>query len=219
MKRILCLFLTLILTFSASGCSSYYDLADEPMGNFTVGYSTALHTAFVSIYSWDGTKDAMTITVPDTYEELPITTLGGYVGRGFPCPFDIVFTEEATNTLCQNATDWTVSDYHYLSRWCLEKEYTTVYLSFEIHLGKHIGQLYNVSLNDFYISRYETDGVTQYTVYVPTYAFTCAEDNGVFYEKDGKLYRKKDGTLVLGITYPDFDLADELIKNPYVPEP
>jgi len=87
--------------FSLSSCSlfsclSFYGSSDT-YENFEVSYNNYNQEAFVSEYNWPNQNDYH-ITIPDTYQNsetnkiYTVTAMGGYFGRGLPCPFYVNFS-------------------------------------------------------------------------------------------------------------------------------
>ena len=109
MKKLLAVFLSVLICFTFSGCSMLFDYQSEAINNFDIGYSKILNEAFVSSYNWDGTEDTMNIVIPEEYRGIPITSLGGYFGRGVPCAFGVDLTESYQKSLCDEANQWGTS--------------------------------------------------------------------------------------------------------------
>lgn len=128
--------------------------------------------AFFGAWHWDGNRERMELTVPDEYEGKRVTALGGYAGRGYPCPFAVVLPE---TFLADAVTDEPTGE-----------AYET--LVFTVHLGKNIEEVYASTFH--YYDRNEGD--ESVTVYKVVYRFTVDEENPVFTAVDGKLYRRGD---------------------------
>ena len=198
--------LALLLTFSLCGCSLLYEYTGGVV--FDLGYSKTLNKAFFADYNWDGTEEGMSIILPDRYNKTIITGLGGYTGRGYPSPFRIRPTDEAREMLCPNATEWS-----YISHTAYMEDYSLHYLPFKLHINTNIKEIENLSMGGIIIAEYDENGEERCNVYVLTCYVTCDETNKTFYAKDGKLYYRKDDTLVEGITYEDFDLDEHNERN------
>lgn len=209
MKKILSLVLLFALTLSLTGCSLFYGSADELYYGFDIGYSEFYNEAFVAAYHWDGT-DGARITIPEEYNDIPVTSFGGYIGRGFPMPTMIHFKDDVKlkNTLCPSATEWfSTSDAEII--WQLENCCFITY-SFSLHVSKNIEKITDLSLDYFDVAKTVEEDITYHTVFVYLFTVTCDEENKHFYSKDGKLYFRENDDVVQGITYYDFDL-DTLI--------
>ena len=208
MKKLIAVTLCFIICLSFSGCSLMYEYELDAIDNFDVGYSKILNNAFLSSYSWDGSDDTKNIVIPEEYQGIPITELGGYYGRGVPCAFGVDLPEVLQNNLCIEASQWFCSSvYEDIG------SVDTIYLNFNIHISKNIKQITEHTLDCFYEGTY-FDGEDNHSkiIVVFLYNITCDEENNTFYAKDGKLYLRKDNTLVTDILYCDFDV-DEYIKE------
>ena len=203
MKKLLVISLLLGLIFSLCGCSLLYTHVNNAVGSFDVGCSEKLGKAFLAGYNWDGTEEAMNIVLPESYNGVKITGLGGYTGRGVPAPFRIEPNEKAREILCPNATDWMYAH----GRITIEIA-NVQYLRFKLHISKQIAEIENLSAGGFIIAEYQENGETKEIVYILTCYVTCDEGNNTFYSKDGKLYNRQDNSLVEDIVYEDFDLEE-----------
>ena len=201
MKRIFGLLLLVTIISSFCGCSLLYDYESYAVGLFDVGYSSALNNAFLGTYNWDGTEENMNVVIPESYNGIKITELGGYFGRGVPSPFTISPTEDALNVLCENATEW-----QYVSDTANIDNYNVQYLRFKLNVSKYISEVENFYSGDIIVAKYTENGEVKYNAYVLTCYVTCDADNEKFYSKDGKLYLKETDTLVENIIYEDFDI-------------
>ena len=199
MKRILGLLLLVTVICSFCGCSLLYDYESYAVGSFDVGYSSALNNAFLGAYNWDGTEENMNIVIPESYNGIKITELGGYFGRGVPSPFTISLTDNALNALCENAMEW-----QYVSDTANIDNCNIQYLRFELNVSKYISEVENFYAGDITVAKYVENGEVKYNAYVLTCYVTCDADNEKFYAKDGKLYFKETDTLVENIIYEDF---------------
>ncbi|MBP1573137.1 MAG: hypothetical protein J6A55_04970 [Oscillospiraceae bacterium] len=202
MKKFSMFLVCVIALLSLTGCSMLYDnYQNNAINGFDVKYSEVLDEAFVDTYHWDGTDEAKNIVIPEEYNDMKITALGGYYGRGVPCAFGIELPESYTETLCDEANRWT-SSRNYEDVGSVD----TVYLNFNIHLSKNVEEITRHSLDTFREGEY-FDGEKYHTkiIIVLLYKFTCDEDNETFYAKDGKLYYREDDSVVSDILYFDHD--------------
>jgi len=81
-------FLILIIVGFASSCCMFYKEVELENVTFYEGVSDC----FVAEFYWDGNEKE--ITIPDTYNKKPVTSLGGYYGRGVPTAFYITCKNE-----------------------------------------------------------------------------------------------------------------------------
>lgn len=203
MKKLIVAILCILVCLSFSGCSLLYDYQVNAVDSFDVGYSRTLDDAFLASYNWDGTEETMKLVIPETYRGIPITTLGGYYGRGVPCSFVLEPTEAAKEKLFDEATEWfSVSDIRGIE---IEIDEINTF-NFDVHISKNIEKIEMLNLGSFVCGEYVKNGTTCYKVFVLLCTITCDEDNEVFYAKDGKLYYRQNDTLVTDICYYDLDL-------------
>jgi len=83
--------LVLIVSFifsQFSGCCMFYE--EVELKNITI--YEGVSDCFVADFYWDGHEKE--ITLPDTYNKKPVTSLGGYHGRGVPTDFYITCKNE-----------------------------------------------------------------------------------------------------------------------------
>lgn len=205
MKRLSVSILCLILAFLSCGCSLWYSYVNNAIGPFDIGYAENVRKAFFARYTWDGSEAGMNIVLPESYEGVKVTGLGGYTGRGVPSPFVIEFSDELKEKYRSDAKMWarancTVS---------ISAEQSTVrYLDFNLHISKNIEVLEYLLAGGIIVAKYEVDGEIMYDIYVITCYVTCDENNRTFYAKDGKLYYRSGDKLVEDIVYRDFDLEE-----------
>lgn len=129
--------------------------------------------------------DKAVLTIPDYCGEYRITQMGGYIGIGAPCHFYLQLNGYAPVWSSIDISGLPVNQY-----------------MLEVNLGpyiKHISAIMTVKDNADYRGSfcYRGNGeYRQYLVYV-----NCSEDNPYFYSVDGRLYNKKDDTLVTKFAY------------------
>ena len=174
--------------FFVGGCFLFYD--GETVGEYFIGYKNFGKKAFVGACTWDGDRNNMTFTVPDEYNGIRITMLGGYIGRGFPCFFGITFDSDLWDKL---GLDFTADDNVWSDK-KFDDEYET--LLFTVRLGKNIEKLTHVEGKVYFGSGDRTEGEFADIRYKIAYFFEVDEANPVFYSKDGKLYYLADDALI-----------------------
>ena len=186
-----------------------YEYQSDAIGDFDIGYSKMLNNAFLSSYNWDGSDETKNIVIPEEYQDIPITALGGYYGRGVPCAFGVNLSEVTQNDLCGEANQWFCSNIYEDI-----ESVDTIYLNFNIHISKNIKQITEHTLDCFYEGTY-FDGEDSYSkiIVVFLYHITCDEENNTFYAKDGKLYLRKDDTPVTDILYYDFSVDGSVKRD------
>ncbi len=165
---------TVVLGFAAiaglclAGCYSF-----ETSEGGVFSYGLGNKDAFLIEYVWDGDEENRRIELPDTAGGVPVTTLGGYTGRGFPCPFRVTLPESYTNcdfiTGESGAGDGEVKE-----------------IEFTLVIGSNLKKL--DSLTDIYYPWQNEDG--SYTYYHPVYRYEVTEENKTLYAIGGVLYEK-----------------------------
>ena len=218
-----CFFLILIilaLVVMLTGCvaMTYECDHDSPLH---IAYSDVMDNAFVSRYYWDGTEEGKKIIIPEEYKGLPVTTFGGYIGRGLPCSFAIEISDKAEEILAPNADKW-LEEYDVYAGYI---NYEIKPLVFEVHVSKNISKIdddgYGVYIKNYEAAKYMVDGIPFYELYVVSAYVTCDENNKTFYAKDGRLYYREDDKLVENIRYWDSDFEEEFAnkqKYDFIPQ-
>ena len=182
-----------IVTLSPEVSQMKYD----DSGAVHFGYNVISRKAFAGAYVWDGEDETRTILVPERTHGVKITALGGYVDRGVPTPFCVVFPEEY-----QSYGEGVLGDRATYESVRKEKEAAGVAcnlqeIEFTVELGRYVKTA--VLTADKYCVRRETDGSVTFTH--PVYYFICDEANKTFYSEDGRLYERGTGALVTDYAY------------------
>lgn len=178
MKKLLAL-LSIICLMFCCGCSMHYGETTIDMDNVTFYPSKVNTVCFAGRYNWDGSSDKMTINIPDEVDGYKVTKLGGYTGRGFPTPFYIDFS--SVGSICYHddiPDNAEIITYH-----------------FTLNIGKNLNELQRVVI-DRYCKIKDTDKYAEFA-----FTVNCHKDNKHFYSLDGKLYNKKDNTLIDDFNY------------------
>ena len=201
MKKFSILCLILLFIYLLCGCSLLYSDKAE-LDGFDIYINETQNKCFVGYYKCipddieiSDMETNYEITVPNFYNGIPITELGGYYGRGVPCPFYISLAEY------MNAEDGSKYSLVYSSNlvdYNFEEEYNVIEIPFTIYLGQNINSIINVSADD-YFPHINDDGTI--TFYHAVVEIVCSEYNETFYSKEGKLYFSKDNTLVTEFDY------------------
>lgn len=169
-------FVSLILLNS---CSLFYDMFDD--GTFAIGL--AKNNAFISVCYWYSGE--MSITIPEEYKGRPITELGGYYGRGVPCPFAISLNDK---------------EYNYSSTQPDDDDFET-YI-FNVIISKNIKKIKLVDGKVYLGINTEIDGnFKSDTLSKIVYHFEVDDENEVFYATEGKLYYKSSRELISDFFY------------------
>lgn len=135
-------------------------------------------TCFAADYAWpEGAAEAV-IDLPEERDGYRVTELGGYIGRGLPCPFmvdlpgdPVLYSESALPAGAE------IEDYH-----------------LTLNIGRSLAGDENVAMDCYYCV-----GENRFVRILTT--VNCSGDNPNFYAEDGRLYRKADDSLVEGFIY------------------
>ena len=184
----------LFLFITLSACT-FYDASETTSDGWFVCYSNLFRNCFVGPYYWNGDPENMTLTIPDTYNNFPVTELGGYSGRGVPTPFEVLLPDEYN---VEFGTNYNPKDYPEDTSDLYPNGYKVVELKFSLIIGKNLSKIKNTLMGYYAVK--QTDG--SYILYHAVYYVTCAEENKAFYSKDGRLYYKANDELIEDIAYP-----------------
>ena len=180
------------MLFSLAGCSLFYDGERTEDGRMFIGYSKLYKQAFVGMI-WYSAEDTEFV-LPDEYNGIPVTTLGGYIGRGYPCPFDfsMEFPEKFQQYREEQRAFGTTDPVFDETRDGWET------FVFTIRLGRNIREIKYTEPCAYYgIEIDNGDGTyTSDILYMLVPYFIVPEENETFYAEDGKLYYKQSKELV-----------------------
>ena len=162
-----------------------YLTRDERSG--TLLYRRQGKIAAVIGISYDPNSGVTEFTIPSACGDYPVEGLGGYVGKGGPCPFGIDIegircTEEIG--LSDGSFGW------YATPHDLEYEYCDLVLN----IGPNVREIF-ADQGGLKAGR---------KLYVVRVYINCDPDNPEYYSVDGRLYTKH-GELVKGFLYWDED--------------
>ena len=170
----------LMLCVLMGGCSLAYSWQESDDGLSAYGVSKG--DAFFIYQQWDGES---VIAVPDQFDGVPVTRLGGYTGRGYPCPFSIPLPEDIYGT-----DRCTLSDDYFGEEARFPNGYEIKEVPITVRLGKNVKSLYYCVEREYY--EVETEG-EKTVFYRPVWLFECADENKTFYAENGILYEKSTG--------------------------
>lgn len=164
-----------------------YDFVMAEDGRMSYGVSKSRKDVFCIGPEWEGGD--LSFEIPDEFMGYPVTTLGGYTGRGYPCPFSARVNTADYGVENDGFTcDDKFFDYHHRA----DDEYET--LVFSVRLGKNVRNLGYVD-GKSYLGNYLENGGFDFAVKV-VYFFTVDGENETFSAENGKLYYKASGELV-----------------------
>ena len=205
MKKLLTLILTVSLLICLSGCFTeniafcYTESARQD--GFNLAINKTANCCFAGGFECTEYTDCMQISIPDEYNGIPVTQLGGYFGRGVPSPFSI----NVDMRLSENDAypDTYPSSYSFSS---LPAGSKTKDILFNLYIGKNLKTIEFVDM-DCYNPFFNEAGEVIY--YHPVVYVTCSEENPNFYTKDGMLYYKNTDELVTEFAYADTVVHDD----------
>lgn len=181
MKKLTAIFLPLVMLFILCACT--YESMDTEGG---IGYLSGGNGAAAYCFTWDGDGDNTDIVIPDRLGNKRVKALGGYYGRGVPCPFFIDVTERVGQDFIASES----VDYEQL-----EDDIGILYFDFDLYLGKNIGSVYSEPR----VTVGTVNG--ERTAYCPRVYVHCDEENKSFFSEDGRLYYRETGELVDTLIY------------------
>ena len=164
--------------FALCGCTpAQYESFEY--GNITGAYSR--HDAFIGMCFWDGGDKV--IELPDEYNGVPVTKLGGATGIGVPNAFYINLRDKDYN-------------YHGNTIKLPDSEYEKI--MFTVKIGKNLQRIERVEGKMFFGSVITDENGEEIfdTLYKVVYYFEVDSNNAAYYSKDGRLYRKSNDTVV-----------------------
>ena len=145
--------------------------------------------AALVVITFDPDSGISEFTIPDACGDYPVVELGGYVGKGAPCPFEIE-VKGLSSTLGVFPSGGTFGKVN-------GKNVDVFYHDVTLNLGANIREIYACQAADYV----ETGG-DRGEVHVVRVYFNCDPANRNFYSENGRLY-EKNGKLVEGFFYWD----------------
>ena len=176
---------------------------------FEIHYSKHSHLGYVSSYTLDNYTANMKITLPDSYDGAIINEIGGAQEYGNTKYLDI-FIFKMSKLVGKNIIESNVSsEYDDKAKNIV---YDINYYDLNLCVGKNIEKINSsFTLNQTYkIFDEETSTLTIH-VYQPRVYVDVSSDNKYFYSKDGKVYRKRDNSLITKFFYYDSTYEKEKI--------
>ena len=168
------IFLTIVMT----QCSWMYgddDIVEEGLRYYP---HAIFKTCFAADYTWPADSTSAVLDIPDSCGGYCVTELGGYIGRGAPCPFMVSLPESSAvyseGALPEHAQ---IETYHLV-----------------LNIGKTLKEDTNIAMDHYY-----SVGSNRFVQILVT--VNCSEENPHFYSENGKLYKKTDDSLVDGFFY------------------
>ena len=182
----------------ACGCTGY-DSADSVRRDDLLYYiHKSGKKAYVCEYYWDLDPEHTDIYIPDEIDGAVVDRIGGFMGTGVPCPFNVDSDEDG----CLHVVRPEEREFDAPCEW---RD-----IVFTLHIGKNITDAtYFAQMG--YLGKKNDDG--SYILYRPVYRMECDPDNPVMYSEDGMLYFREDGKYVV----PPADMPQPAEPGSYVP--
>lgn len=192
-KKIIIILCLLCFCMSLSGC--FYSFENTQDGKFSFGVSKIKKDAFCIGCNWDG-GDA-SFVIPDEFMGYKVTTLGGYTGRGYPCPFSIKVDLNAIYPEYEG----TYGQQEDIEGSPSTDEYEV--FTFFVHLGVNLINLDYIDGKTYFVRHIEKqNGEIQSDILCKiVYSFTVDSANPRLYAKNGKLYYRENNELVTDFFY------------------
>lgn len=191
-KNIAIIICAFCLYLSLSGC--FYSNEVSGDGKLSFGVNKMKKDVFCYDCYYDGGD--MSFTIPDKFMGYKVTTLGGYTGRGYPCPFSVRI--DLNKLYPEGETYGSQED---IENKHPDDEYDI--LTFTVHLGKNLVNLNRIEGKNYYVRHLEPNS-GEYDVDVLckiVYYFTVDEANPTLYAENGKLYYRKNNKLITDFYY------------------
>ncbi|MCQ2493437.1 MAG: hypothetical protein MJ104_02440 [Lachnospiraceae bacterium] len=137
-----------------------YDNTDT-RDNFCYSWRTSDNTGYIESYSWDGSEEGKHINVPENFDDITITGVGGIHGRGVPAPFYVDIMNAMPDKELRRITFITDVNASYT-------EYIDFYLYVDRNLDDGISVMtncyYEEETSTIYVSRVNVVDTTQFCV-------------------------------------------------------
>lgn len=201
MKKISAFISILIMAFSLVSCAadevSFFCGDITKVDGFIVSDNRITKNCFVGNYEVSEQKNTYEITIPDEYNGMPINRLGGYYGRGLPCPFRISLSKVYMNAPEGSKYSAVYTDD---SNFDITEPYMIQNVVIKLYVGKNISKIVFIDTDDYYPHINDDNSIT---FYHPVFEIECSKENQHFYSKNGKLYDQKNDNLI-----EDFDYTE-----------
>lgn len=195
MRKIAVVLLIVGCVLCLGACSLFYTFSQTQDGTIQLGYGKWNKKSFVIGYDWQVGMPQQ-VELPSQYLGTTVDALGGYTGRGYPCPFAVRFA--SPESMYPGADEYFSTD---ASMDVLQNgEVQVDEYVFSITLPDSLREIRYV-VDSVSVAAYQTQDGPVYKVAKALYRFTIAEDNPYFYTRDGKLYDKGTDRLVDEFAY------------------
>ena len=175
------------VAFLALFVARSYEFVASEDGRMSFGVCEFRKDAFCIGPEWEGGD--LSFEIPDEFMGFPVTKLGGYTGRGYPCPFAARVNTQEVDFVCDDG----FFDLHHSDGDDCET------LIFSLHMGKNVRSFDGVD-GKMYCGKDLENGEYDF-LYKIAYSFTVDGENETFYAENGRLYKKASGELVEDFFY------------------
>ena len=137
-----------------------YDNTDV-RDNFSYSWRTSDNTGYIETYFWDGSEEGKHINVPEGFDDITITGVGGIHGRGVPAPFYVSITSAMPDKELRritSSTNVTVTN--------------TEYIDFYLYVNRELEDMVSVTSELFYEEETSTVYATRVTIVDTTKVYT-----------------------------------------------
>lgn len=185
-----------IFLVTCNSCAKEVDkLFDAPEHIKEDGCNYLIYKKYCSIAAFDlniNEEENYYFTVPEYYNGLKVTKLGGYLGRGYPEPFGAKVIIDKNVYNYNNITPFDTDNINL--KYYENKEYDIKKLY--ISIGNNIEEFYNcLNAGSYYIG-INPENNKQHIIFKLEYNFIISPTNKYFYSQDGKVYDKETNELV-----------------------
>lgn len=176
------LLMAMIMLLTACSTAAYKDT----YGDFSYAYRNLKGNGYIYSYAWDGSADKMDIYIPDKINDVKITGLGGYYGRGLPMQFEIALPDEYRDFEIPEGWEYRFYvDEHFVT----DQDYES--FTFNIYIGTNVKEYNLFSDTCYYVGMEEESSENQDILYKVEYNFIIDEKNRYLEVVDGKLVKKE----------------------------
>lgn len=193
MKKFIVVVIIFLLISCFSGCRSF---TKANIDGQNIWVHPTENYAFAGTFFCEEYYEGIQISIPDDYNGIPITQLGGSNSLDKVDSFTIHISNQFLN-VPEDSPYYGVI-YTDLGNAEITDSYVVEDLVFVLNLGKNIQNIQLASF-DRYFPSFDVTGSLVF--YHPVVYVVCSEQNDVFFSKDGVLYYKSTESQVLEFDY------------------
>lgn len=200
MKRFTVILIMILLFSCFSGCVNEHIAAGffthSNIDGLNIWVNPVEQFAFAGTFFCDEYYDGIQITIPDEYNGIPITQLGGKNSIDKADSFSIHISNHFLN-VPEDSPYYGVT-YTDPDNAKITDTYVVEDLVFVLNIGKNINKI-ELAVFDYYYPSFDETGSLVF--YHPVVYVVCSEQNDTFFSKDGVLYDKSTESQVLEFDY------------------